>query len=106
MTRDTLTPVQALKAALMDKGAQPIYHAHVENVHRQQWPTLWRAIDRVVAGDGEESTMYPDQRDLFDELLDEFTRYANYVLWGSIAVVVATFALALTFLVLAYRAVA
>lgn len=37
-----------LVKAIRDKGAVPQYHNHVMRKHRDEWPTLWQAIDNIV----------------------------------------------------------
>lgn len=34
--------------AIMDEGIMPGYHHEVMARHRQEWPTLWRALDKLV----------------------------------------------------------
>lgn len=38
----------ALVKAVRDKGAVPQFHNHVMRKHREEWPTLWKAIDSLI----------------------------------------------------------
>lgn len=40
--------MQLLKA-VEDKGPASARHDHIMTLHRREWPTLWDAIDRVLA---------------------------------------------------------
>ena len=35
-------------AAIEDKGAVPQYHNHVMRKHKEEWPTLWKAINKAI----------------------------------------------------------
>ena len=37
-----------LRAAIEDEGPNPEHHRDVMKLHRQQWPTLWAAIDELL----------------------------------------------------------
>ena len=39
--------VSALVAAIRDEGVSPKFHRMMIVRHRQQWPVLWQAIDRI-----------------------------------------------------------
>jgi len=39
--------VSALVAAIRDEGISPKFHHMMMIRHRQQWPVLWQAIDRI-----------------------------------------------------------
>ena len=41
--------LQQLRQAVKDEGPKPRFHREVEMRHRRQWPTLWSAIDRLLA---------------------------------------------------------
>lgn len=34
--------------AIMDEGIMPGYHREIMARHRQEWPTLWQALDKLV----------------------------------------------------------
>ena len=36
--------------AIEDEGRYPRYHREIMRRHRSEWPTLWRAIDRIYKG--------------------------------------------------------
>jgi hypothetical protein len=36
--------------AIEDEGRVPRYHRQIMARHRKEWPTLWRAIDRIYKG--------------------------------------------------------
>lgn len=46
--KNTDLAMAALVTAIQDKGAVPQYHAHVMKKHREEWPALWAAIDKIV----------------------------------------------------------
>jgi hypothetical protein len=35
--------------AIKEEGVNPQHHREVMTKHRKEWPTLWRAIDRLLA---------------------------------------------------------
>lgn len=37
-----------IEKAVNDAGLVPKYHHHVMKKHRDEWPTLWKAIDRLL----------------------------------------------------------
>lgn len=41
--------IDRLIAAIIDEGSHPQVHREILAEHRRQWPTLWDAIDRLVA---------------------------------------------------------
>lgn len=41
--------VEAIRRAVNDPGPQPEHHRKVMERHRAEWPTLWRAIDALLA---------------------------------------------------------
>lgn len=52
----TLTDLKRLRAevdavvrAITDAGSHPDYHQALMTRHRHEWPTLWRAIDRLLS---------------------------------------------------------
>jgi len=47
---DTHQPLSDLRRAVLDKGPRPDVHEEIMARHRREWPFLWRAIDRLVAG--------------------------------------------------------
>jgi len=40
--------VNGLREALENAGANPVHHRLTMQRHRQEWPTLWAAIDKVL----------------------------------------------------------
>lgn len=44
--------VEQLRAAILNPGPVPRHHYAVLNRHRQEWPTLWRAIDALLKEGG------------------------------------------------------
>jgi hypothetical protein len=38
-----------IEKAVKDAGIVPKYHHHVMKKHRDEWPTLWKAIDRMLS---------------------------------------------------------
>lgn len=46
MTRPS--PVEQLRQAVTVKGQNPMHHDRIMARHRAEWPTLWRAIDRIL----------------------------------------------------------
>lgn len=40
--------LEAVRAAVRDKGSHPAYHDDMMARHRRQWPTLWRALDVLL----------------------------------------------------------
>ena len=38
-----------LQVAVQDEGPAPRYHRDILARHRHEWPTLWHAIDRILA---------------------------------------------------------
>lgn len=40
--------ISSIIAAIEDKGAVPQYHNHVMRKHKEEWPTLWNAIDKAI----------------------------------------------------------
>lgn len=47
--------IDLLRAAIHDEGQRPDIHRGVMRRHRMEWPTLWRAIDVLLAEPGEVS---------------------------------------------------
>lgn len=43
-----MTPVEEILAALKNQGPSPTFHKYVMAKHRTEWPTLWKALDRLV----------------------------------------------------------
>ena len=41
--------VEALRRAITDAGPVPEYHRTIMARHRREWPTLWQAIDALLA---------------------------------------------------------
>lgn len=37
-----------LLAAIQDSGSHPVAHREIVRRHREEWPTLWRAIDDLL----------------------------------------------------------
>jgi hypothetical protein len=46
--RDVVLALDELKRAYSDKGPRPDVHDRLAARHRQEWPTLWRALDRLL----------------------------------------------------------
>lgn len=44
--------IAALRAAIENEGPHPEVHREVMARHRAEWPTLWTAIDALLADDG------------------------------------------------------
>lgn len=58
MTRDEA--VRAIVDAVVIEGPQPALHRRTLRRHRRQWPTLWKAIDALVAHErGEAMRRHP-----------------------------------------------
>lgn len=48
--RDTYKSILLeLEKAIKDAGVVPKYHHHVMKKHRDEWPTLWKALDRMLS---------------------------------------------------------
>ena len=41
---------EELIKAVLDRGPRPDVHDKIMAKHRREWPTLWRAIDKIVSG--------------------------------------------------------
>ena len=41
--------IRKLRRAIEDEGRSPQHHRAVMAQHRHEWPTLWRAIDELLA---------------------------------------------------------
>lgn len=37
-----------IEKTIKDAGVVPKYHHHVMKKHRDEWPTLWKALDRLL----------------------------------------------------------
>jgi hypothetical protein len=49
MERDTyLSMMKEVHRAIANVGPVPQYHAHVMRKHRSEWPTLWKALDKIL----------------------------------------------------------
>lgn len=46
--KNTDLAITALISAIGNQGPVPQYHIHVMKKHREEWPQLWEAIDKVV----------------------------------------------------------
>lgn len=46
--REALEAAWRVVAAVELAGPHPEYHATVVARHRQEWPTLWQAIDELI----------------------------------------------------------
>lgn len=46
--KNTDLAIEALVTAIQNKGPVPQYHNHVMRKHREEWPKLWEALDKVV----------------------------------------------------------
>jgi len=42
--------IEAVRRAISDEGRSPQQHRATMAQHRSEWPTLWRAIDGLLAG--------------------------------------------------------
>lgn len=49
MNDDLKAAIHAIEAAIHDEGPEPRYHHKMMAKHRAEWPTLWRAIDALLA---------------------------------------------------------
>lgn len=43
-----LRAIEKLADAVQNEGSHPAYHRQVMVKHRNEWPTLWRAIQEVL----------------------------------------------------------
>lgn len=41
--------IEMIRSAIINEGPVPQYHRHVMRKHRQEWPTLWKGIDALLA---------------------------------------------------------
>jgi hypothetical protein len=41
--------VEAIKQAIRNPGSHPAHHREVMERHRKEWPTLWKALDALLA---------------------------------------------------------
>ena len=41
--------VEAVLKAIRNPGSHPAHHAKVMRAHREEWPTLWAALDELLA---------------------------------------------------------
>ena len=41
--------IEAIRAAITDAGPHPEYHYTLMERHRAEWPTLWAALDALLA---------------------------------------------------------
>lgn len=44
-----------VRRAIVNTGSHPGYHTTIMNRHRKEWPTLWRALDKLVEAVNEEA---------------------------------------------------
>lgn len=58
--------VGQLVAAVKIEGSHPAYHQAVMGRHRKEWPTLWAAIDDLVAIVDDALESAPMERAKFD----------------------------------------
>ena len=47
MTPEQRKAIRDLFAAIEDSGPKPDVHQRIMDVHRREWPTLWKAIDDI-----------------------------------------------------------
>lgn len=47
-SKDLREAVKAVQEAIRDEGPGADYHREMMRKHRQEWPTLWRALDRLI----------------------------------------------------------
>lgn len=40
--------VAAIIKAIKDQGPLPLLHRRIMRLHRQEWPTLWQALDKLL----------------------------------------------------------
>lgn len=40
--------IAGIRDAIYDEGVQPRFHRSLMYKHRNQWPTLWKAIDDLI----------------------------------------------------------
>jgi hypothetical protein len=43
-----LAAVGEIRRSVEDEGPEPAYHRAIVKRHRKEWPTLWRALDRLL----------------------------------------------------------
>lgn len=43
--------VEAVRRAVLDAGSHPKHHREVMARHRKEWPTLWLALDALLASE-------------------------------------------------------
>jgi hypothetical protein len=53
---EAVNAVAEVVAAIRNPGPRPDYHRWVMETHRDQWPSLWQALDRLLAGLSKEDT--------------------------------------------------
>ena len=41
----------SIVSAITDEGRMPEYHQQIMKKHRQEWPTLWQALDEILRGE-------------------------------------------------------
>ena len=41
--------LEAVRRAITDAGSHPGYHRSVMRRHRAEWPSLWHALDKLLA---------------------------------------------------------
>lgn len=49
MSDEMRKAIKKMILAIKVEGPVPQYHRHVMRKHRSEWPTLWKAIDEIVA---------------------------------------------------------
>ncbi len=45
--------VEEIREAILNEGPHPSLHKQIMAKHRKEWPTLWRALDKLMAAEVE-----------------------------------------------------
>lgn len=48
---DLTKAIQDLREAIRNEGSHPAWHRGIMERHRREWPTLWKAIDALLAAE-------------------------------------------------------
>lgn len=49
----TMRAVAAIVAAIQNEGPEPAFHREAIRRHRREWPSLWRALDKLLRAEAE-----------------------------------------------------
>lgn len=60
--RGHIDRLAAVRRAIWDAGPFPSYHREVMERHRREWPTLWKALDELLAPTGARTPQRPAER--------------------------------------------